>query len=211
MKARKKISPADARRRLLSSRELFDLLRLRGSKDRAGVDAAIEAGGARELTILMADSSGFTRRTHAYGILQFLAVMTHCYDRLIPLLEKRDGICLSHNADNILAVFGRPADAVQAAVDMNRWLAKHNKGKPDAQRFNICIGVHYGRIIRLKDGVFGEPVNLAAKIGEDMADKDEILVTREVWERLAKQFSGAYARTTPVGGRMVELYRIRWS
>ncbi len=211
MKKSKKIGPADARRRLLSSRELFELLRTRGPKDRAGIDAAIEAGGARELTILMADSSGFTRRTHEFGILQFLAVMTYCYDRLIPLLEKRNGICLSHNADNILAVFDRPADAVQAAIDMHRWLGKRNKGIPDAERFNICIGVHFGRIIRLKDGVFGEIVNLAAKIGEDMADKDEILVTREVWDRLAKKFPGVYARATPVGGRVVELFRIRWS
>lgn len=194
-----------------TSAELFQLLRRRGLRDGKGLDAAIEAGGRRELAILMADSSGSTRRAREFGILQFLAVMTHCYDHLIPMFKNRGGVTVDNKADNILAVFDRPGQAIRAAVDAQRWLARHNKGRAERERFHACIGLHYGKVLRVKDGVFGENVNIAAKVGEDLADKDDILATREIRDLAPRAAPLAYARTTPIGGRMVELFRVRWS
>ncbi|MBI3289753.1 MAG: hypothetical protein HYZ74_09580, partial [Elusimicrobia bacterium] len=64
---------------LPSAEGLFAQLRLRTKRNADELDRAIEARCVRELTILMCDSSGFTRRTHDYGILQFLTVMTRVY------------------------------------------------------------------------------------------------------------------------------------
>lgn len=196
--------------RFLSSTEFFDLLRIRNQKNRRAIDDEILARSTDDLAILVSDSAGFTRRTREEGILQFLAVMTRCYDRLIPILEKRRGICLSHDADNLLAIFRTPTDAVSAAIDMHRWLARHKRGKVPREQFHVCIGVHFGTVVRLKDNVYGDPVNIAAKIGEDLAAKDEILVTPDVVQRLDKRFKCVYSRSTELGGRMVELYRIKY-
>lgn len=192
-------------RDLLSAKGFFDLLRRRTARNAAAVDRRIERG-LTDLAILVSDSSGFSRKTQEHGILQFLAVMTRCYDRLIPLLEKEGGLCLSHNADNILAVFAEPAAAARAAAAMHRWLKAYNRGRREAERFNICIGLHWGTVIRLKDNVFGDTVNVAAKIGEDMAGKDEILATREFMERAGEGVKSAYLRSTKVGGRTFELH-----
>lgn len=145
---------------LLTSKGFFDLLRRRNRRNAREIDHRIESKGVQELAILMCDSSGFSRKTHEYGILQFLAVMTQCYDKLLPLLPKHRGICLSHNADNIAAIFPQPADAVAAAVEMHRCLAAYNKGRSDAERFNVCIGINYGNVVRLKDNIYGDRVNV---------------------------------------------------
>lgn len=196
------------RSRRLTSERFFDLMRKRNRRNAAKIDRGIEGRSLADVTVLMADSSGFSRKTHQYGILQFLSVMTHCYDRIIPLLERRRGICLSRNADNIVAMFEDPADAVQAAIDMHRWLLRRNRRLPDAEQYNICIGINCGTVIRLADNVYGDMVNIAAKMGEDLAGKDEILVTREVAERIRGRFASQYDRSTEIGGQTIELHRI---
>lgn len=79
----------------LGSEAFFDVLRTRNRRNAARVDRDIEARSLDDVTVVMVDSSGFSRKTHAYGILQFLAIMTHCYDQIIPRLERRGGICLA--------------------------------------------------------------------------------------------------------------------
>lgn len=194
----------------LSSKAFFDVLRKRNRRNAAKVDHEIEARSLDDVTVLMADSSGFSRKTHSYGILQFLAVMTHCYDRIIPLLERRGGVCLSRNADNIVALFEDPAAAIRGAIDMQRWLIRRNKGLPDAEQYNICIGINCGTVVRLADNVYGDMVNIAAKIGEDLAAKDQILVTRTVAERVGAEFEIRYDRSVEVGAQMVELHHVEY-
>ncbi|MBI2264297.1 MAG: adenylate/guanylate cyclase domain-containing protein [Armatimonadetes bacterium] len=193
---------------LMGSSEFFDLLRKRNRENAQEIDRLIEARGLYELAVLACDSSGFSRKTHEYGILQFLAIMTKCYDRLIPILEHQGGICLTHNADNLLAVFADPAHSVQAAVDMCGWLRSYNKELPAYDQFDICIGIHFGQMVRLKRNVFGDTVNVAAKVGEDLAGRDEILITGVVADCVKERFDVEYSRSTELGGRTFELYRV---
>ena len=55
------------------------------------MDRRIEDQCVHETTVMMCDSSGFTRHTHEYGILHFLAVMTDVYDRVEPVVLKYNG------------------------------------------------------------------------------------------------------------------------
>ena len=197
-------------KRRLSSRQFFDLLRTRTRRTARKVDAEIEASSLVDLTVLAADSSGFTRKTNRYGILQFLTAMTRAYDRLIPLIERHGGVTLTNNADNILAVFDEPVSAARAAIAMHRLLARVNHGLDDSEQFNICIGLHHGPLVRLRDNVYGATVNAAAKIGEDLAGRDEILVTRAVKDLIGKGFDVQYDRSAEVGGERIELYRLHY-
>lgn len=61
---------------LLDSARFFHLLSRRNRRNAARLDREIEARSTQELSVLMCDSSGFTRKTHQHGILPFLAVMT---------------------------------------------------------------------------------------------------------------------------------------
>lgn len=197
-------------KRRLSSNAFFDLLRTRNRRNAGRIDREIEAASLDDVTVLMADSSGFSRKAHAYGIIQFLSVMTHCYDKVIPLMEKRGGVCLSRNADNIVALFEDPVTAINAAVDTQKWLVKRNEGLPDQEQYNLCIGINSGTVIRLADNVYGDMVNVAAKLGEDVAAKDQILVTGDVARRVRSVFPIRYDRTIEIGKQMVELHEVQY-
>jgi adenylate cyclase len=189
---------------------LFSLLRKRTRANASKIDALIEKKTLIDKTVLALDSSGFTRKTNEYGIIHFLAVMTECFDQLHPIIKKRKGQLVSEGADNMLVVFDKPLDAVAAAVDMQRLMTRRNKRVAERDSFSVCIGIHCGKLLRLKDGVYGSTVNVAAKIGEDLAGRDEIVVSQAVVEAVGKKFRLEYSRSTTLGGRTHELHLVRF-
>ena len=196
------------KKRALDRDELFRLLRRRTERNAEAFDYALNERAEREMTLWVSDSSGFTRKTHEHGILQFLAVMTRCYGFVAPILRRHGGKVFLQQADNILASFPDPLRAVKAAVAVQRRLRSHNRGKKDAAQFHLCIGIHCGRALELADDVFGDCVNIASKVGEDLAGKGEILVTGDVSRRVRGRFRATYTRSAEVGGRTFELFRV---
>ena len=193
-----------------TTEQLFQRLRRRTKANADAMDREIEDQCVHETTVMMCDSSGFTRRTHDYGILHFLAVMTQVYDRIERILARHRGTLISRGADNLLAIFDDPVKGVDAAIAMQRLLARLNEGKSDRDQFQLCMGFHHGKILRVKDGIFGDKVNIASKIGEDLASADEILVTGEVAKRLPARIKRAYARSVALGGKTFELHRVKY-
>lgn len=203
-------NPALDVRGLPSRAQFFARLRKRVAANADELDRELEQRCVRELTIMMCDSSGFSRKTHDYGILQFLAVMTRSYDHLVPLVSAHGGSTISHGADNLLAVFPDPAHGADAAISIQRRLAELNDGRHDREQFNLCIGLHHGKIIRLRDDVYGDKVNVAAKIGEDLAARDEILATGEAARLMPPRLKRRHVRSAQLGGKEFKLYRVRW-
>jgi adenylate cyclase len=195
---------------LPTAEQLFSRLRRRTRANADVLDREIEDQCVRQTTIMMCDSSGFTRRTHQYGILHFLAVMTDVYDRVEPIVLKHGGTVISRGADNLLAIFDDSAKGVDAAIKMQRLLAKFNHGKTDRDQFQLCMGFHHGSVLRVKDGIFGDKVNIAAKVGEDLASAEEILVTGDVHKLLPARIKRVYARTVDLGGKSFELHRVKY-
>ena len=193
------------RARGVTSGEFFRFLRRRKGE---AADRKMADRTEREITLFVSDSSGFTRRTHEHGILHFLSLLIRVYDRVVPRLRKHGGRVLVARADNILALFEDPAGAVAAAVEVQKLLARDNRRKREADRFNLCIGIHSGRAFVLKDDVYGACVNVASKLGEDLAGKDEILVTGEVARQVKGRFRTSYVRSAVIGARPFELHRI---
>lgn len=187
-------------------RRFFELVRER-PRQGARFDADIATRFERELTILAADSSGFSRLTFEHGIVRFLANLVRSYDRIVPVIERRGGVVTTQNADNILAVFDDTANAVRAALEIHSWLARRNRALAPLDRFELCIGLHHGPVLRLHDDVYGAAVNVCAKIGEDVAAASETLVTDEVVRR-APRFRYERAGRATIGGRRLQLHRV---
>jgi class 3 adenylate cyclase len=163
--------------------------------------------GTEKAAILAADSSGFTRTTQRHGIVHFLGVMTIAYDELIPIIERCGGEVLSHNADNILAIFGDPRAAADSAQAMHDALNRRNASVSEVERFGMCIGLDYGPVLRLTDNAYGDHVNKAFKIGEDLARRGETLATHAVAATLPAG-TATFIRNAKLGDEDVKLYRI---
>jgi class 3 adenylate cyclase len=74
-----------------------------------------------------------------------------------------------------------PAKAIECAIDMNRRSREVNHGRAPEDQVLLCVGIGYGRVPRVGDhDVFGQEVNAASKLGEDIAKAGEILVTEAV-------------------------------
>lgn len=194
--------------RPLDSREFFRLLHGRTKKSAGRVDADLRDRAEREITVFICDSSGFTRKTHQYGIAQFLSVMTRGYRSLAPIFKRCGGLIVSQNADNLVAVFPDPARAVKASIEIQRKLRKFNTGKHDSEQFHLCIGIEQGPCYVLTDNIYGACVNVASKIGEDLAGKGQILVTGGVATSIKGRIKATYDRSAEIGGRLFELYKV---
>lgn len=78
---------------------------------------------------------------------------------------------------------GSKKKALQAAIEMQRVCRQYNGDKPDEEKVRLCVGLGYGRVLKIGDtDVFGAEVNAASKLGEDTARSREILVTEAVRE-----------------------------
>jgi class 3 adenylate cyclase len=158
-----------------------------------------------DAVILVGDSAGFSRRTHEKGIVEALKVVAQGYRLMAPVLNRK-GRIFSQKVDNVLAIFDDAHDAVAAALECQRRLRRERaKGRTE---FAVCIGIDAGPVIRVGADVFGSTVNVAAKIGEDLAARDEILVTTEVARRVKGRVSSSYSRSTELGGRHFELHKV---
>jgi len=192
----------------LDSRRFFEILHRRTKKTAERVDRLLRERAEREVTVFVSDTSGFTRKTHEYGIAQFLAVMTRGYQSIAPILRKRLGLIVSQNADNLLAIFPDPSSAVRASVEIQRKLRRANAGKHDADQFHLSIGIETGPTLVLRDNIYGACVNVASKLGEDLAGKGQILITGAVARSVRPKIRVSYDRSAEIGGRPFELYRV---
>lgn len=155
--------------------------RLRAGPDKSVIDARIWDLFGEEWCIMFTDLSGFSRNVAKFGIIHFLQTIHESERLLIPVIEEHDGILLKVEGDSFLVIFRNVTKGVQSAIEMQRTLKAYNADKPDEEKVLLCVGLGYGKILRIGDAdVFGAEVNAASKLGEDTAKAWEILVTEGV-------------------------------
>lgn len=158
--------------------------RLRAGADKSEIDDRIWDLFGEDWAVMFTDLSGFSRGVARFGIIHFLQTIHESERLLIPVIEKHDGILLKVEGDSMLVIFRRPSRAIQAAINMQRVLHDYNNDKDDEDKVLLCVGIGYGRMLRIGDAdVFGQEVNSASKLGEDQARPYEILVTDAVKDR----------------------------
>jgi adenylate cyclase len=132
----------------------------------------------QQKAILILDMSGFSHTTHNYGILSFLLMIHQMQLICKPCIEGWQGSLIKAVADNLLCIFNTVDDAVSASREIIEQLNSANQALPPEQQLYAKFGIGYGEILNIADeDIFGNEVNLASKLGEDIAGKGEILLT----------------------------------
>jgi adenylate cyclase len=97
-----------------------------------------------------------------------------------PLVRSSGGRVVKFEADNCFSIFPDPLSAVRAAISMQFAFDAANLLTPDELDIRIACGIDYGRILLVGgEDCFGDAVNRASKLGEDIACAGEIFVTEE--------------------------------
>ncbi len=190
--------------------ELFRRLLARTRDNATRVDREITAALETTGAVLVCDSSGFTATTRHRGILHFLSLLIQSYELSTPLVGTHHGTLIKNEADNLIAIFERPDDAIRCAIAMQDAHRRRNAAVEADDRFYVCMGIDYGRYLRLVDDVFGDAVNLAYKLGEDLAARGEILVTEPVVRTVGDAFRTVALGTPDVGHVPLAVYRVEW-
>jgi len=165
--------------------------RTRPGADKARIDQRIWDLFGEEWAVMFTDLSGFSRQVEAFGIIHFLQVIHEQKRLLAPVIADHDGILIKLEADSMLVIFKRPARALACAIAMQRVCQEHSRALPPEEQVLLCLGIGFGRMLRIGDNdVWGSEVNAASKLGEDLAKKNEILVTGAVREAVG-EFEGA--------------------
>lgn len=102
-----------------------------------------------------------------------------------PLLIEHQGELVKFEADNAYAVFSDSRHAVHCALQIHQRLQELNNGVPDVDDVVVSIGLARGRILWIPGhDFFGDAVNLASKLGEDIADHGETLVSTDLFDEI---------------------------
>ncbi len=161
--------------------------------------------------VMMTDLSGFSRRVAEFGIIHFLQVIHEQKRLLLPIIGRHDGILIKIEADSFLVIFKRPDRALACAVAMQQACQQLSKRRKPEEQILLCVGLGYGRILRIGDvDVFGAQVNAASKLGEDVAQPNEILLTREVVDAVGRCEGVTFEPLQQSVGGSEENYRARY-
>ena len=153
--------------------------------ERERIVAEIEAQFRRPLAILVVDSCGFSRTVRTAGIIHFLALLERLERLILPIITANGGSVLRREADNIFAVFPDATAATTAAAAITRDVAVANEPLPSADEIYVSAGVGYGDMLVVgSDDLYGDEMNLASKLGEDLAQQSEILLTPAAYTAL---------------------------
>ncbi len=170
---------------------LLDAYDQAADDDRAGVEAEIKSRFAVDKAVLILDMSGFSLTTERHGIVFYLSLIRRMNRITHPIVEKHGGTVIKFEADNVFAVFDEAAQAVDAAVAINLAFDARDIFTEDERDIFVKIGIDYGEVLVIhapdpmrSADLFGEAVNFACKLGEDLARRREILVSARAYDRL---------------------------
>jgi adenylate cyclase len=151
----------------------------------ADIDQQIVRTFEQRVAILAMDMCGFTSITLAHGIIHFLAMIRQMEEVSTPAVAGNGGRVIKQEADDLFAVFSEPVQALEAALDILRGFNAINKVLPPERHLHGSIGIGFGDTLVIGDeDLFGSEMNLACKLGEDIAEQDEILTTPAAYTAL---------------------------
>lgn len=138
-----------------------------------------------ERAVFVLDMSGFSLLTRKYGIVHYMSMVRRMQRTTEPIILSYQGSVIKYEADNCFALFPTSLQAVNAAVAMQHAFKASNLMTSDDLDIYISCGIDYGRILVVgENDCFGDAVNRASKLGEDVASAGEVLITQEAMDKL---------------------------
>ncbi|HDS09837.1 MAG TPA: adenylate/guanylate cyclase domain-containing protein [Firmicutes bacterium] len=134
--------------------------------------------------VLICDSTGFTQKTRDFGILHFLYSYHKVLSIVEPVVKKNRGKVIKTDADNLILVFDDIKDSANCSIEIQKKINSFRIDLPKKDQFGLCMGIATGKVLCFNNDVFGDAVNVAYKLGEDLAKDGEILVEEQIYEYL---------------------------
>jgi len=172
---------------------------------RAKIEKTLWDTFGEEQAVFVLDMSGFSRLTRKFGIIHYLSMVRRMQLTSGPIVQSYDGYMIKFDADNCFALFPAPLNAVNAAIAMQHAFNAANLLTADDLDIRVACGIDYGKILVVgNDDCFGDAVNRASKLGEDVAEAGDVLVTKEAMQLIPAE-AGIKAREISISISGIEI------
>lgn len=156
--------------------------RMRLEDERKKLDQMIKDQYTKDISVMFTDLKGSTAFFETHGDIEGRAHIETHNRVLFPIIEKHSGKIIKTIGDAIMAMFEDPQKAVLAAMEMQNTLASHNKTIDQKYKeIHIRIGLNFGPGVVEEKDVFGDVVNVAARV-ESKCDPGQILISDSLYQ-----------------------------
>jgi len=150
-----------------------------------------EEGFKRKLTtILSADVVGYSRLMEDDEEATIQTLNAH-RNSMSKLIEQHSGRVVDMTGDNLMAEFSSVVDAVKCAVEIQKEINERNVDLQENRRMPFRIGVNLGDIVEEDDRIYGDGVNIAARL-EGMAEGGGICISGTAYDQLKNKLELGY-------------------
>jgi len=184
---------------------------LEGADEKKDIEQELWQRYGVEQAVMILDMSGFSLTTQKYGIIHYLAMVERMQVATLPVIKRYHGHVVKFEADNCFARFENVADAIHAAVTINHTLDGINMMTEPEFDITLSCGIDYGRFLLLDQvDYFGDPVNRASKLGEDISSAGEILVTQEAMLQVSDEKINSKEVQYSISGISIKAHLIKY-
>ncbi|WP_300460784.1 adenylate/guanylate cyclase domain-containing protein [Desulfobacula sp.] len=141
---------------------------------------AILSADVKGYSLLMTNDEASTIQT----LKEYRCIMTE-------IINQHSGRAVDAPGDNLLAEFSSVVNAVECSVEIQNVLKIRNDDLPDDKRLVFRIGVNIGDVVQDGDSLYGEGVNIAARI-EGLADPGGVCISRGAYDHVRNKLKWGY-------------------
>jgi adenylate cyclase len=150
-----------------------------------------QEGFRRKLTaILSADVVGYSRLMEDNEEATIQTLNTY-RNSMSTLIQQHRGRVVDATGDNLMAEFSSVVDAVRCAVETQKEMSQRNAELPENRRMLLRIGVNLGDIVEEEDLIYGDGVNIAARL-EGLAQAGGICISRTAYDQVKNKLELGY-------------------
>ena len=146
----------------------------------------------RLAAILVADIEGYSRLMGVDEVGTLATLKAHRRDLFDPAIAAHHGRIVKTTGDGVLVEFPSVVDAVGCAVGIQRGMASRNSGVPADKRIVFRVGINVGDIIIDGDDIFGDGVNIAARL-QTLCEPGGLCISRTANDQIRDKLSLAFA------------------
>lgn len=167
----------------------------------------------RDIAVLFTDVVGSTKYFKTHGDIRGREMLRTHHRMAISIVEEYGGSLIKEVGDSVLVYFPDPVDALNAAIKIQHRFFTHNQESIPEDQIHVRIGLHHGKVIVEDKDIYGDVVNVAAKL-TNLAGGDQIFISHEIYESTRKSPSIQFEsidfwnmKNVPHG---LKIYKVIW-
>lgn len=151
-----------------------------------------EPRAQRRLTVIQAsDIVGYSRMMEADEAGTLAQLKTLRKEVFDPKFQQYNGRIVKTTGDGVLAEFTSAVDAVEHALDLQETLVRRNRDVPEDRRIVLRIGINIGDVIVEGDDIYGDGVNVAARL-EGLAEPASVCLSSDVYRQVVGKIQATF-------------------